>query len=51
MTKEQLVTKYTSGLIYSIQKHVLLHNMFSLDEAHNFALEAEEMVIQPPPFI
>jgi len=45
MTEEQLAAKYTSGLKYSIQKHVLLHNMFSLDEAHNLALEAEEIVI------
>jgi len=43
MTEEQLAVKYTSGLIYSIQKHVLLH-VFSL-EAHNLTLEAEEMVI------
>ena len=47
MTEEQLAAKYTSGLIYSIQKHMLLHNMLSLDEAHNHALEAEEMVIRP----
>ena len=45
MTEEQLSVKYTSGLMYSIQKYVLLHNMFSLDEAHNLALEAEEIVI------
>ena len=32
MTEEQLATKYTSGLKYSIQKHVLPHNVFSLDE-------------------
>jgi len=43
--------KYTSELMYSIQKHVLLHNVFSLDEAHNLALEAEEMVIWPRPFM
>ena len=45
MTEEQLAIKYTSGLIYLIQKYVLLHNMFSLDEVHNLALEVEEMVI------
>ena len=50
MTEDQLAAKYTSGLMYSLQKHVLLHNAFSLDEAHNLDLEPEEMVIQPPPF-
>ena len=49
MTEEQLAANYTSGLMYSIQKHVL--NVFSLDEAHNHTLEAEEMVIRPPPFM
>jgi len=45
MTKKQLAAKYTRGLKYSIQKHVLPHNMFSLDEAHNLALETKEMII------
>jgi len=37
--------------MYSIQKHVLLHYMFSLDEAYNLALEPEEMMILSPPFM
>jgi len=36
-------------LYIQFKKYVLLHNVFSLDEAHNLDLEAEEMVIQPPP--
>jgi len=44
MTEKQLAAKYTSGLMYSIKKHVLLHYMFSLDESHNLALETEEMI-------
>jgi len=50
MIEEQLAAKYTSELMYSIQKHVLLH-MFFLDEAHNLSLEAEEMLIRPPSFM
>ena len=30
---------------------MLLHNVFSLDEAHNLALKAKEMVIRFPPFM
>jgi len=44
-------TKYTNELMYSIKKNVLLHNMFSLDEAHDLTLEAEEMVIRPSSFM
>jgi len=51
MTEEQLAAKYTSGLIYSIQKYVLWHNMFSLNEAHNLTVETEEMVIWSSPFM
>ena len=51
MIEEELAAKYSKELMYSIQKHVLLHNVFSLDEAHNLALEAEEMMIQPLPFM
>jgi len=51
MTEEQLAAKYTSGLKYSIQKHVLLHNVFSLDEANCLTLEVEEMVIRSLPFV
>jgi len=47
MTEEKLAIKYTSGLKYSIQKHVLSHNVFSLDEAHTLALEAEESDLVP----
>ena len=50
MTEEQLAAKYTSVLMYSIQIHILLYNVFSLDETYSFTLEAEEMVIRPSPF-
>ena len=45
MIEEQLAAKYTRELIYSIQIHVLSHNVFSLHEAHNLAFEAEKMMI------
>ena len=44
MTKEQLAAEYTRGLMYSIQISVFPHNVFSLDEAYNLALKAEEMI-------
>ena len=39
MTEEQQSTKYISGLKYSIQECVILHDVFSVDEAHNKALK------------
>ena len=43
MIEEQLAAKYNKELMYSIQKHVLSHNVFSLDEVHNLAFEAEDV--------
>ena len=51
MTKEQRVAKYTIMFMYSILKYVLSQNVFSLDEAHNLAFEAEEMMNWSPPFM
>ena len=42
MTEEQQATKYISGLKYSIQERVILHDVFSVDEAHNKALKMRD---------
>jgi len=34
MTKEQQAAKYIGGLKYPIQEHVILHDLFSVDEAN-----------------
>jgi len=39
MTGKQ-ATKYISGLKYSIQKRVIPHDVFSIDEAHNKAMRS-----------
>jgi len=39
MTEEPLATKYTSGLMYLIQQHVLLYYVFFLDKVCYLALE------------
>ena len=41
MSKDQQAAKYTGGLKYRIQERVVLHNVFSVDEAHNLSLKAE----------
>ena len=43
MTEEQQVTKYISGLKYSIQECVILHDAFSVDEAHNKTSKVERL--------
>ena len=43
MTKEQQATKYINGLKYPIQEHVILHDVFSIDEAHNKAMKIERL--------
>jgi len=50
MRKEQQATKYISGLNYSIQECVILHDVFSIDEAHNKALKIERLQSRAPPF-
>ena len=40
MTEEQQTMKYINGLRYTIQEHVALHEVFSVDEAHNEDREA-----------
>jgi len=42
MAEEQQATKYINGLKYSIQNHVILHDVFSADEAHNKTLKIED---------
>jgi len=43
MTNEQQTVKYISGLKYPIQERVILHNVFSVDEAHNKAMKIERL--------
>jgi len=50
MTEEQQVTKYISGLKYPIQECVILHDVFSVDEAHIKALKVESLQSKAPPF-
>ena len=38
---EQQTAKYISGLKYHIQKRVILHDVFSVDEAYNKAMKIE----------
>ena len=37
------MTKYISGLKYSIQERVIFHDVFSVDEAHYKALKIERL--------
>ena len=41
MTEEQQIMKYVNGLRYTIQDRVTLHNVFSVDKAHNKAMKIE----------
>ena len=50
MIEEQQMAKYISGLKYSIQEHVILHDVFSVDEAQNKALKIERLQSRAPPF-
>jgi len=42
MMEEQAV-KCTSGLKYPIQERVILHDMFSINEAHNKTMKIERL--------
>jgi len=44
------VTKYISGLKYAIQKRLILHDMFFVNEAHNKAMKIERLQSRAPPF-
>jgi len=48
MMEEQQETKNISSLKYSIQKHVILRDMFCIDEAHNKALMIERLQKRAP---
>ena len=50
MTEEQQAAKYTSDLKYPIQECVILLNVFSVDEAHNKAIEIERLQSTSPSF-
>jgi len=50
MTDEQQTAKYINGLKYPIQEHVILHDVFSVDEAHNKAMKNERLHSRVPPF-
>jgi len=43
MTNEQQTAKYISGLKYPIQERIILHDVFSVDEAHNKAMKIERL--------
>jgi len=43
MMEEQQAAKYISSLKYSIKERVILHEVFSVDEAHNKALKIERL--------
>jgi len=50
MTEEQQAAKYISGLKYPIQERVILHDAFSIDEAHTKALKVERLQSRASPF-
>jgi len=50
MTEEQQATKFISGLKYLIQECVILHDVFSIYEAHNKAMKIERLQNRAPPF-
>jgi len=50
MTDEQHTAKYISGLKYPIQERVILHDVFSVNEAHNKAMKIERLHIRAPLF-
>ena len=43
ITEEQQATKYISDLKYAIQEHMILHDVFSVDEVYNKALKIERL--------
>jgi len=50
MTEEQQAAKYISGLKYPIQEHMILHDVFSVDEAHNKTMKIEMLQNRASPF-
>ena len=50
MSEEQVVAKYIKGLKYSIQEKVVIHTVYSVDEAHNMALKVERLSSKALPF-
>jgi len=50
VTEEQQAEKYISGLKYHIQKHVILPDVFSVDEAHNKVLKIDGLQSRAPSF-
>jgi len=50
MTNEQQTAKYISKLKYLIQERVILHDVFSIDEAYNKAMKIERLYSTAPPF-
>jgi len=41
MTEKQQTAKYISRLRYTIQEHVAIHDVLSVNEAHNKAMKIE----------
>jgi len=50
ITEEHQAVKYISGIKYSNQECVILHDVFSVDEAHNKALKIERLQSRAPLF-
>jgi len=50
MTDEQQTMKYISRLKYSIQERVILHDVFSIDEAHDKIMKIKRLYNKAPPF-
>lgn len=38
----QLVAKYVSGLKYNMKGELMMHSLYSFEEAHQMALKVEE---------
>ena len=50
MMEEQQTAQYVNGLSYTIQERVALHDMFSIDEAHNKTMKIERLQSRAPLF-
>ena len=48
MMEEQQASKYISSLKNPIQECVIIHNVFSVDEAHNKAMKIERLQSRAP---
>ena len=42
--------KYINGIKYPIQEHVILNDVFFMDEAHNKTMKIERLQSRAPPF-